>query len=165
MCSTRWKVRRIGTYAHNMPTLLDYPGVSCIWCQWSPTLQYGSQNLPDRMDFWPFVCFSLKFSPWFFSQKLNTSCKTSYNVLISGQWGAFTFGAGGGGWYKKESQQILDRSPEVGTSAMPLYSLCSNNQPPPHPQPPPAPTQIMTGFYFNTFTPKCYYPRYSLFTV
>ena len=51
----------------HMPTLLDYPGVSRIW-HWSPALLHGSPNLPDKMDFWAFLCFSLKFSPFFFSK-------------------------------------------------------------------------------------------------
>ena len=52
-----------------MPTLLDYPAVSQIW-HWSLAILYGSPNLPDKMDVWAFLCFSLKFSP-FFSQKAN----------------------------------------------------------------------------------------------
>ena len=47
-----------------IPTLLDYPGVSQIW-HWSPTLPSGSPNLPDKMDFWDYLCFSLKFCPIF----------------------------------------------------------------------------------------------------
>ena len=54
------------SYAY-MPTLLDYPGVSQIR-HWSPALPHGSPNLPDKMDFWAFLCFSLKFSPFFFSK-------------------------------------------------------------------------------------------------
>ena len=53
----------------DMPTLLDYPGVSRIR-HWSPALLHGSPNLPYKMDFWAFLCFSLKFNP-FFSQNLN----------------------------------------------------------------------------------------------
>ena len=128
------------------------------------------------MDFWPFVCFSLKFSPLLFSQlwtffiyctvsgtlvtltniilpllwlkrilMVCTSCKTSYNVLISGRgvnlhWGGGGGGGGGGGARggsgkcEKESHQILDSSLEVGTSVMPLYSICTSNLPlPPTP--------------------------------
>ena len=50
-----------------MPTLPDYPGVSRIW-HWSPALSYRSPNLPDKMDFWVFLCFSLKLKPFFSSR-------------------------------------------------------------------------------------------------
>ena len=121
------------------------------------------------MDFWPFVCFSLKFSPLLFSQlwtffiyctvsgtlvtltniilpllslkrilMVCTSCKTSYNVLIVGVGWIYIGGPGGGGGCsgkcEKESHQILDSSLEVGTSVMPLYSICTSNLPlPPTP--------------------------------
>ena len=49
----------------NSPRLSS--GVSQI-LHWSPTLLYVSKNLPDKMDFWAFLCFSLKFSPFFFPQ-------------------------------------------------------------------------------------------------
>ena len=52
-----------------MPTFPDYPEVSQIW-HWSPTPQYTSPNLPDKMDFRTFLHYSLKFSP-FFSQNSN----------------------------------------------------------------------------------------------
>ena len=85
-----------------------------------------------------------------------TSCKTSYNVLISGRGVHLHWGGGVVGSAKKESHQILDRSLEVGTSVMPLYSICTSNLPPP-----PPPLKITTGFYFTSN--KFYYPRYSLF--
>ena len=38
--------------------------LSRIW-HWFSTLPYGPPNLPYKMDFWAFLCFSLKFSPFF----------------------------------------------------------------------------------------------------
>ena len=46
-----------------MPTLPDYPGVSRIRHQ-SPSLPYGSPYLPDKIIFCPFMCVSLRCSPF-----------------------------------------------------------------------------------------------------
>ena len=41
-----------------------FPGVS--WIQHGyPAVPYGSPNLSDKIDFWVFLCFSLKFSSFF----------------------------------------------------------------------------------------------------
>ena len=94
-----------------------------------------SSNLPDKMDFWAFLCFSLKFSPFF--QKIRTFCihctmtkissssqwwkrilipctsgKTSYNVLRQ-----FVGGGGGGGGVVQNIESPDFRSLEVGTYA------------------------------------------------
>ena len=47
-----------------MQTLLNCAGVSQI-LHWSPALPYRSPNVPNKMDFWTFLCFSLKFSLFF----------------------------------------------------------------------------------------------------
>ena len=47
-----------------IPTLPDYPGVSCIW-HWIPALPYRSPNLLDQTDFWAFLCFSLNLAHFF----------------------------------------------------------------------------------------------------
>ena len=67
-----------------MPTLLDYLGVFRIQ-HWSLTLPYGSPNLPDKMDFWAFLCLSLKFSLFFSSQNL------IFFYSLYGSWDLFVF--------------------------------------------------------------------------
>ena len=47
-----------------LPTLLVFPGVSKFFIK-SPDLPVRAPNLPHKMDFWAFLCFSLKFSPFF----------------------------------------------------------------------------------------------------
>ena len=47
-----------------LPTLPVFPGVSKFFIK-SPDLPVRAPNLPDKMDFWAFLCFSLKFSPFF----------------------------------------------------------------------------------------------------
>ena len=83
-----------------------------------PALLYGSPNLPHKIGFWVFLCYSLKFSPFFFENSMVSwaflhvlshwqrllfsslqwwmqilmvcnSCKSSHNVLSN---------SGGGGW-------------------------------------------------------------------
>ena len=108
-----------------MPTLPDYPGVSRIRQQ-SPGLQYGSPNLPDKIELWAFLCFNLEFIPFspkiriFYDSKFGfwgifarissltkswklivmvcNSCKTSYNVLSRLGTGTNCAYGGGGGW-------------------------------------------------------------------
>ena len=47
-----------------LPTLPVFPGVSKFFIK-SPGLPVRAPNLQDKMDFWAFLCFSLKFSPFF----------------------------------------------------------------------------------------------------
>ena len=47
-----------------LPTLPVFPGVSKFFIK-SPGLPVRAPNLADKMDFWAFLCFSLKFSPFF----------------------------------------------------------------------------------------------------
>ena len=47
-----------------LPTLQVFPGVSKFFIK-SPDLPVRASNLPDKMDVWAFLCFSLKFSQFF----------------------------------------------------------------------------------------------------
>ena len=74
-----------------MPTLQDYPGVSCIW-HWFPALLYRSPDLLDQIDFWAFLCFSLNFAHFFpknlyffISRFLGHFC-TLTRYILSLQW-------------------------------------------------------------------------------
>ena len=54
-----------------LPTLPVFPGVSKFFIK-SPGFPVTAPNLLDKMDFWAFLCFSLKFSPFF--HKIRTFC-------------------------------------------------------------------------------------------
>ena len=62
-----------------MPTLPDYPWISWIW-HLSPALAYGSSNLPDKKNiiFGPFLCLSLRFSPFFPQHLIFSTCCNDY---------------------------------------------------------------------------------------
>ena len=70
-----------------LPILPVFPGVSKFFIK-SPDLPVRAPNLPDKMDFWAFLCFSLKFSPFF--HKLRTfliHCTVSGTFLhMFSQW-------------------------------------------------------------------------------
>ena len=70
-----------------LPTLPVFRGVSKFFIK-SPDLPGRAPNLPDKMDFWAFLCFSLKFSPFF--HKLRTfliHCTVSGTFLhMFSQW-------------------------------------------------------------------------------
>ena len=70
-----------------LPTLPVFTGVSKFFIKY-PGLPVRAPNLPDKMDFWAFLCFSLKFSPFF--HKIRTSfihCTVSGTVLhMFSQW-------------------------------------------------------------------------------
>ena len=53
-----------GITQSHLPTLPVFLGVSKFFIK-SPDLPVRAPNLPDKMDFWTFLCFSLKFSPFF----------------------------------------------------------------------------------------------------
>ena len=57
------KAKTHENYAY-LPTLPVFPGISKFFIK-SPDLPVSAPNLPDKMDFWAFLCFSLKFSPFF----------------------------------------------------------------------------------------------------
>ena len=54
----------VGAFYAYLPTLPVFLGVSKFFIK-SPDLLVRAPNLPDKMDFWASLCFSLKFSPFF----------------------------------------------------------------------------------------------------